>query len=225
LGRGGDAAAGPFVFYSIGTWSSRKGMESLVRAYLSAFTQGEPVTLVIKTGRRNLTRQRPWIWPRTTRGAVRRLQRSSRSAAEIRLVTGILPEAELAALHAQGDCYVSLPHAEGWGLGIFDAASAGKPVITTGYGGPLDYLGEDYPFLVRHRIGPARALGFERALFRPEQNWAIPDEADAAEKMRRVFRQQTEAAEMGRLLQAKILARFSAENVTAGLLQAVQAPC
>jgi len=220
------ASANDFVFYSIGIWSSRKGWESLIRAYLTAFTANDAVTLVIKTTERNLTRLRPWVWPRTTRGAVRQLCGRSRSGAKIRVVTEALSEAELAALHREGDCYVSLPHAEGWGLGIFDAAAAGNPVVTTGYGGPLDYLGEDYPFLVNHRVGPAQARGFERKLFLPDQNWAIPDEDDAARKMRLVFDEKRAgtAAAAARRVQERIRRRYDAGTVTAELLNVLGAP-
>ena len=40
------------------------------------------------------------------------------------------------AIHAIGDCYVSLTHGEGWGMGAFDAATLGKPVLITGWGSP-----------------------------------------------------------------------------------------
>ena len=50
---------GSFVFYSVGAWSSRKGMDHLVRAYLAAFSGDEPVQLAIKTSHRDLT----WVTP------------------------------------------------------------------------------------------------------------------------------------------------------------------
>jgi len=211
------------VFYSVGTWSGRKNLAALVRAYLTAFTRDDPAVLILKTGRRNLTRRRPWIWPRTTQGAINLLRRRYPAPAEIRLVTEVWTEAQMAALHRQGDCYAALPHAEGWGLGSFDAAAAGKPVIATGYGGPLEYLGADYPLLVRHNVGPARGQGFERALFRSDQNWAMPDEADAARKLRWVLERRNEASALGRGLRERILRNYSSEVLTAELLRVVAA--
>ncbi len=38
-----------FVFYTIGTWTTRKAMEDTVRAYLDAFTSDDAVALIIKT--------------------------------------------------------------------------------------------------------------------------------------------------------------------------------
>jgi len=37
------------VFYSINTWSVRKDLEALIRAYIATFSQTEDVTLIIKT--------------------------------------------------------------------------------------------------------------------------------------------------------------------------------
>lgn len=148
---------GRFVFYSIGDWSSRKGMDRLVRAYLAAFNAKDPVLLAIKTTSQDLTWLTPVGSPWPARWSMEWLRWRSGSRAPIRLLTGSFSERQLRALHARGDCYASLPNGEGWGLGMFDAAAAGKPVVTTGFGGPLDYLGKDYPFLVNHRLGPAQA--------------------------------------------------------------------
>ena len=40
----------------------------------------------------------------------------------------------------------------GLGTGSFDAASFGNPSIVTGWGGHLDYLGSDYPYLVDYEL-------------------------------------------------------------------------
>jgi short subunit fatty acids transporter len=40
-----------------------------------------------------------------------------------------LTDGEMLALHEVGDCFISLARAEGWGLGAFEAASLGNPVL------------------------------------------------------------------------------------------------
>ncbi len=72
---------------------------------------------------------------------------------------------------------------------------------------------------MRHRIGPARAQGFERDLFRPDQQWAIPDEADAARKLRWVFDHRAEAAALGAAQRERLLQNYSAAALTAELLR------
>ena len=50
------------------------------------------------------------------------------------LVDRTLSRNSMMALHARGDCFVSLCHSEGWGLGSFEAAALGNPVLITNYG-------------------------------------------------------------------------------------------
>ena len=55
-----------------------------------------------------------------------------------------LKRSELLAIHSFGDCYVSLHKGEGFGLTIFDAFNLNKEIITTNFGGQIDYLGKNY---------------------------------------------------------------------------------
>ena len=74
--------------------------------------------------------------------------------APVRLVTRDLADAEVEALHARGDCYVSLCRSEGWGIPPFDAAARGTPVVITGFGGHLAYLDADSAYLVDYDLVP-----------------------------------------------------------------------
>ena len=65
-----------------------------------------------------------------------------------------LSDGEMLALHERGDCFVSLARTEGWGLGTFDAARLGKPVVTTDYGGQLDFLDPALAWLAPHSMVP-----------------------------------------------------------------------
>ena len=96
------------------------------------------------------------------------------------------------ALHERGNCFVSLCRSEGWGLGAFDAAASGNPVVTTGFGGHLDYLaGTDY--LVRFDLVPVDdPAGYPS--YAPDQHWAEPDLDHGAELLRHVMAHRDEAA-------------------------------
>jgi hypothetical protein len=96
-------------------------------------------------------------------------------------------------------------------------------VIATGWGGPLVYLGRDHPYLVNHRLAPVRALGFERQIFDPNQNWAIPDIVHAARQLRRVYDQRAEARAHAQRHQAWIQESFAWQPLTAALLRILSA--
>jgi 2-polyprenyl-3-methyl-5-hydroxy-6-metoxy-1,4-benzoquinol methylase len=119
-------------------------------------------------------------------------------------------EARIAALHARGDCYVSLHRGEGWGYPLFEAATRGKPVIATGYSGPIDYLAPNAHCLVRHTLTSVRQ---PYAYYRPSMNWAEPDIAHATELMRAVHTKPNEARQRAADAAKRLVRDFSLEAI------------
>ena len=164
-----------FVFYSIFEWQERKGPLELLEAYLRAFPTETDTLLLIKTnpGAVSVAHQ-----------AVAKVRQQVRSEARVEVCCEAWSEAHIAALHARGDCYVSLHRGEGWGYPLFEAASRGTPVIATGYAGPLDYLHPRAHQLVRYELRPVRQ---PYVYYHPRMRWAEPDVRHAAERMRWVY--------------------------------------
>jgi glycosyltransferase involved in cell wall biosynthesis len=190
-----DIPLDTFVFYTIAEWTERKAVFRTLEAYLEAFTARDPVQLVVKTSARDRTPAQAAgtsaTGPGTTAWAVAHLLAKHRDPPPVRLVTRALTNREVAGLHHRGDCFVSLCRSEGWGLGAFDAATHGNPVVTTGHGGHLDHLG-DSPYLVDFELVPVRdSAGFPS--YAPDQRWAEPNVEHGAELLRRVVREREEA--------------------------------
>jgi glycosyltransferase involved in cell wall biosynthesis len=126
----------------------------------------------------------------------------------------------MSALHERGDCYVSLCRSEGWGLGAFDAAARGKPVIMTGYGGQTEFLSEDSAYRVDYRLVPVRA-GFFQHSYTPDQNWAEPDLDHASRLFRHVFENREEARRRGCALGKHVRNSFDAGAVAKTFLDSI----
>ena len=218
---------GRMVFYTIGHWMERKGFAPLLAAFMAAFKQTDPVALVIKTTAFDQERQgRSWRSPfrpapLSTRRQLRRLlAKASRPPPPVVLLSDALPEEEILALHERGDCYASLCRAEGWGLGAFEAAWLGKPVIMTGWGGQRAFLKPDTSHLVAWRLTPVRTPR-PNASYTADQNWAEPDVASATSAMRAVFDHRDDARRMGHRLSADVRARFNPAVATEKLMRAI----
>jgi len=208
---------GDFVFLTINAWSTRKRLRSLIRCYLDAFTAADPVHLVIKTDSRCHDTPQSWLRRPSAAQTVKALQRERRNPARITLLTRRVSEQEIMRLHAQADCYLSLTHGEGWGIGSFDAAAYGTPVIATNFGGALDYLTPRDSYLVNSRLIPVRdELG--RPSFMSDQNWAEPDPLHTVELMRHVVANRDQAVEKAGRLQQSIREKFNETTVTGRLL-------
>lgn len=155
------APDGPYTFYTIGVWSERKNPMAILKAYLAEFTADDDVRLVM-------------IAPDADTDAVRRLLSQS-GLPPSRLPNLVIPAprplsgVELRDMHRGGHCFVTASRGEGFGLGAFEAAVLGKPVIApihTGLKSFLDGYAYDVvwnrtPAFPTERAGAIRAAGLE----------------------------------------------------------------
>jgi len=182
LGPLGVDVGDSFVVHSVASWSPRKAPWLTVEAYARAFKPQDDTVLVLRTNR-NLDQGVP-IPPgppnrrRLTSWSVVQILHRHGPTGRVHLEHNLRSRPELNALQRRSDCWLSLPHAEGWNLGAFDAAAVGTPMVTTGYGGPSEYLTAGTPHLVPGR--PMAAPGLDGA------TWVDPDLDDAIEALRRV---------------------------------------
>lgn len=212
-----------FVFYTIAEWNERKAVTKTIEAYLRAFTSRDRVLLVVKTSHGDRRRRGP------TRGsagegtsalAVAQLLADHSDPPALALVTRSLSDADISALHHRGDCYVSLARGEGFALGAFDAAAYGNPVVTTAFGGQLDYLAGS-PYLVNFELVPVlHPAGFPN--YSPDQRWAEPDVDHAAALLRRVARNPAEAAAVCEPLAMRVRERYSPQAIGGAFRAAVE---
>ena len=117
---------------------------------------------------------------------------------------------------------MSLNRGEGFGLTILDAARHAKPVVITGWGGPLDFVDPTYPLLVDHRsIAMADDVPDDWMRTSPDERWVIADHDDAVERLRWVFEHQAEAAALGATLADRAEARCGEATVADALAAAL----
>lgn len=228
-GRLGDDSSwrDRYIFYSVGFWSHRKAPYLALEAYWRAFDADDPVLMIVKTCAKDITR-----WHRHWRNGFRLrhpppqltvaelLSKRRRPAPCLVIADETLSDGEMRALHEMGDCFISLARAEGWGLGAFEAARLGKPVVTTGFGGQTDYLDPELAWLVDYDLVPVHEPTWS-ASYTSGDRWAEPSVDQAAEHLRTVFADQSGARDRGGRLADRIERDFSRANTVAALLSAL----
>jgi glycosyltransferase involved in cell wall biosynthesis len=150
--------------------------------------------------------------------------RAAGEGADVSIEDRALEPAELGALFASCDAYVSLHRCEGFGFPIAEAMASGKPVIATDYSGSTDFLDEETGFPVRWKPW---TLGWPLRDYEVGTVWAEPDEAHAVETMRRVFSDSAERerrAEAGRRRMREIYGPQAVGGRIAERLEALRAP-
>jgi len=213
-----------FVFYTISTWDPRKALDDLMTVFARTFAAEERVTLLIKTtsviGNAALGSGSP-VEIRVRQIADRLMKETGAPRLNFAVIAADdISGRTIDAIHVLGDCYVSLTHGEGWGLGAFDAAALGKPVLITGWGGQLDYLGEDYPGLVRYRMNPVGGW-MPHASYRGSQLWATADVEHASALMRAAAERDAQLVEAAERVRETIANRFAEPIVARELLSAI----
>jgi glycosyltransferase involved in cell wall biosynthesis len=196
-----------FVFYDIFQWTERKHPLALIKAYWYAFQNPEEkVALVMKTHRSSYTEGEK----DAIRSTVKRLKEVTPidHYPPIYLILDMLSEDEMAGLHARGDCYASLDRGEGFGLGPFQAAAAGNPIIVTGFGGVTEYAKDTNSYLVDYVLTPVFGMPWS-PWYRGDQLWAEPSVLGGADALRRVYENRDEAKDKAKKLQGSISRRFS----------------
>lgn len=95
------------------------------------------------------------------------------------IVQDFLTDAQMETIHRVGDCYVSMSHSEGAGMGAVEAAMRHKHVIVPEYGATKEYVPN--ASLVRCSVGTVPHDDF---LFKKGMVWGDPDPVHMIELMR-----------------------------------------
>lgn len=159
-------------FLWIGSWNARKNPLGVVKAYLHAFGNRPEYDGIVKL---RLHTDKP----EAKSEALHLMEISGLDwIPPIDVSVGRMSLAQIRDLHLSHDCYVSLHHGEGFGLGLFESAILGNPVITHGYGGQTEFT--------RPHIGQVLTPVFYSKDLDCTQYWAEPFIAMASDYMRRL---------------------------------------
>jgi Glycosyl transferases group 1 len=98
------------------------------------------------------------------------------------VINDFLTDGQMEHLHSLCDCYVSIAHSEGAGMGAVEAAMRHKPVIIQEYGGTKEYVRT--PWVIPCKTVP---VGQDDFLFKKDHTWGEPDVDTCVQFMQDVF--------------------------------------
>jgi glycosyltransferase involved in cell wall biosynthesis len=122
------------------------------------------------------------------------------------LISKTLSRADVYALEAACDCFVSLHRSEGFGLAVAESMYLAKPVIATGWSATSEYLNSENGLPVRFSLVE---LGENHGPYAKGSTWAEPDVGHASELMRRIASAPSDASRIGAAARRTMEERFS----------------
>lgn len=150
----------------------RGGIQYLIKAYLEEFTNEDNVELILKINPAYGIANFQELFP----------ELSKPNAPKILLNADALSKEELNKLYNDCDVFVSPTRAEAFNLPCLEAMACGKPVITTNFGGQIDYCSDETGWLIDYELVPV-----EHELEYEGIKWANPNIKKLREALRQAF--------------------------------------
>lgn len=201
LGRGDFVVFFNFDFES---WADRKNPEGAMHAFAHAFKDTQDAKLVFKT--MNAKRFPDQV------SSLQNLAETLGIDDRFMTINNYIPTADLYGLTNACDVYISLHRGEGFGLGIAEAMSLGKPVVVTDYSSTTEFCNKGNAIVVPYKVVsvPQNAMVHPNYLF--VKKWAEPDICAAANGLKRLYDEPEYREQLGKKAKATIEEYFSLGN-------------
>ena len=202
-----------FNFLIVSQMGPRKNMENSIRWWVEEFID-QKVGLVIKTNFRGSSQ----IDKEFTFSYLKKLlEQYPNRKCSVKLLHGDLTEGQMFSLykHEKIKALINIAHGEGFGLPMFEAAQAGLPIVTIGWGGQMDYLkhnGKNYFTEVDYELKPIQREAIWKGVLEEGTSWAFADQGSYKMSLRKVKKNWKGAKKKATDLKKIIFEEFSKEK-------------
>lgn len=180
-----------FVFYFVGEYVQRKNLTALITAFHCEFEPYEQVKLVIKT---NKTGYNPQQLSQeinkkilNTKSRLRIFPNTESYKQDI-VITDMLPEDHLMAMHNTCDCFVMPSHGESWSMPTFDAMAMGNPCIVPSNTGMTEYVNKENGWIVESTSQPCMTRDAPLSdIYTARERWRHVSVSNMMSSMREAF--------------------------------------
>ena len=190
-----------FFNFDLGSSVNRKNPTAAIKAFALAFHNAKNAKLVFKT-----------MHAKQYANALAQLRNFASElglSERLIIITEYLALSDLYGLTAACDVYLSLHRGEGFGLGIAEAMSLGKPVVITDYSGPTEFCNYANARPIPFQRTPISTGQHDHPSYKFISSWVEPDINAAAAVLRELYMNPQKRKDIGHAAQAFIAQHFS----------------
>jgi glycosyltransferase involved in cell wall biosynthesis len=183
------------TLFDLNSYTARKNPRAVIEAFRMSGLAGADASLVIKVQNAD-----------ANPSDFAALNEAVRDLPGTAIISSTLSRPDVYELEAACDCFVSLHRSEGFGLAVAECMYLGKPVISTDWSATSEYLNRDNGYPVCYSLVE---LTENHGPYGKGSTWAEPDVGHAAELMRRVVGNPSEASALGAAARRSIEEKYS----------------
>jgi len=208
-----------FNFLVVAQWSPRKNLENTICWWVEEFFDNENVGLVVKTNLSNNSNIDRTYTEEKLKGLLKQYEGRK---CKVYFLHGDMNDKELSELytHPQIKCFVSLSHAEGFGLPAFESASNKLPVLAVDWSGHLDFLykrGEAPPqqlfAAVDYDLAPIADHHVWEGVLERGSQWSFPKPGSYKMTLRKVYKEYEKYVEKAEELAEWVNVEFEQQKM------------
>lgn len=187
-----------FNFLCVAQFGPRKNIQNTIKWFVEEF-RNEDVGLVVKS---NIAKNCIMDRNKLFKDLKLFLSKLGEKKCKVYLLHGDMTDEEMHSLYQseQINAFLSLPHGEGFGLPLFEAAYSGLPVVATGWSGQLDFLvdteGREHFYNVAFDLQPVQKEVVWDGVIIQDSMWAYARENSAKEQMRNCYENNSKEESM-----------------------------
>ena len=197
----------PFLFLSTFKWEPRKGWDTLIEAFVSAFKSSDDVALYI------LTKPNGGSLEGIRKDVRDHLKSINRKLTKwtplIRIIASQLSSEDYVRVYRAADIYVTASRGEGWGMPITEAMAMGLPIISTNWSGSADIIHTDYAWPINYTLEDVARPEDDPAWWFEHSKWARANATELKDVMKFAYLHKEECREKGKAARNAAVERYS----------------
>jgi glycosyltransferase involved in cell wall biosynthesis len=223
-----DTIPEDFAFLIVGHWlqgefgQDRKNMGGTIKAFLEAFKdKAVAPALIIKTQTANASIIDRYNILKKIEEAKSKVD--AKKLPNIYLLHGEVSDGDINDLynHPKVKAMVSLFRGEGFGRPLLEFAAVNKPIISSMWSGPIDFLDPEFTYFVGGKLEPVHKSAQVPNIILDKSQWFSANESEAIKAYKAVYSDYKKALIKAKRQGHKVRTKFSLEKMEESLKNSI----